>query len=51
MVALLVFGMTKLGPVHASGEKLSRLARKNFDSPNNFVLFIWDGFPAKREIG
>jgi hypothetical protein len=23
------------------GEKLSRLARKHFDWPNNFVLFIW----------
>ena len=31
------------------GEKLSRLARKHFDWPNSFVLFIWDGFPAKRE--
>ena len=31
------------------GETLSLLARKHFDLPNSFVLFIWDGFPAKRE--
>ena len=31
------------------GKGLSRLVRKHFDSPDNFVLFIWDGFPAKRE--
>ena len=24
------------------GKKLSRLARKYFDSPNNFFLFIWE---------
>ena len=37
-----------LVPVHM-GKKLSRLARKHFDSTNNFVLFLRDGFPAKQE--
>ena len=27
----------------------SWLARKHFDSPNSFVLFIWHGLPAQRE--
>ena len=32
------------------GEKLSRLARKHFDLPNNFVLFIWDEFPLSGKV-
>ena len=31
------------------GKRLSQLARKYFDSPNDFVLFIWDVFSLSGE--
>ena len=37
-----------LGPVNM-GKVIPIIARKHFDSPNNFVLFVWNGFPAKWE--
>ena len=35
---------------YSYGKKLSRLARKHFDLPNNFVLFIWTVFPLSGKV-